>query len=185
MAWFLIPVALIAFHRELAYIFFALILKAKRAPEDRFDVRLTALKLPVPQVLLFEDGSFHCLVLSHWPRPTLFVHRHLWDRLSLQEREAVAAWTSSASLMSTNVSRLVGGFHPRGVDRDAALLEGGFTAFITALEKVMHFKIAQKTGTLSSLLEGLSLLGPSWLSDWPSVPERTQAVTNLLMKLGG
>lgn len=63
------------------------------------------------------------------------------------------------------------------IDRDALLMGARTLSLISALEKSESFEKTLASSFGRDFWAGLSLRGPSWVSDWPSPIERASALS--------
>jgi hypothetical protein len=170
-------------HREILCVVIHFTAQTKMMEPGTWDVRISARVKRRIQIYKMQEPPLEALSVETFLSTIIFVSDSLWDSWANEDKEAYLEWVHSTHLRSSVFQRLIFGFNPEPSDRDVALFSSTPLAFVSCLEKAAAARSTMHLSFIGSWLTGLSLLGPSILSDWPEISFRLKSFTNKLEKL--
>ncbi|MBN8555012.1 MAG: hypothetical protein J0L93_06165 [Deltaproteobacteria bacterium] len=173
----------ILLHREILVLAVGFIGRVSLVKPGPWDVRLSARNKIKLQIYTMKTAPVESISIPTFFKSNVFVSENLWNDWTNEEKESYLEWIHSVHLRSATVFRFFGPFDPLSADRDAALSASSPLAFANCIEKAAKARAQMKMSFLGSWLTGLSLIGPSIVTDWPDISYRLKRFAADLEKL--
>lgn len=164
------------FYREILFSICLLILRPKKIDNRKYAVIVQAQKQILPELFIYEKGSFEALIFSQWARSELLVSKDFWNQLSETEKDCLLAWTHCAARGTSLAQRIFGFFRVEKIDRQC--LHWGIPALdlVSVIEKAKAYRRSAQLGLFESFIEGLTPSGSSLFKDWITTEERLRKI---------
>lgn len=174
----LLVLASLFFYRELLNLVTHLILKPQTANLEKEKILLVAQNYSCPKLYFCQSPLLEALIIECWSATHVYVSESFWNQLNLSEREAFLSWCFSAGRHANLLYRWLGFFEVEKIDRDCLLLGAKIESLLSVMERAETlFPVRNPT------VAGLSLLGPSLLSLWPTPQQRFERLSQYQLRL--
>jgi len=166
----------ILFYREVIAVFFALMSKSQVQETSSYRVLAPSGRHQwvIQRMLPLHSGLQYCPCFRSLH---LYTDPYFWESLSTEEKEALLIWVMAAPTRLGAWKSLA--FVPDcfGIDRAAVFLGAKSLALMDALGKLEKHRHGSNDQLSDEVCSGWTPIGPSWMGDWPPVPERLKRLS--------